>query len=324
MIVVSGASGLVGLHLIRALSMQNLHVKALYHTTKPTLLAGSKSQYIEWVACDITKYYEVQKALTGAQYVYHAAAIISYDRNKYNKMYEVNVIGTENIVNVALDQKVKKLIFLSSIAAIHPAEEGMLIDENTPWDPLKKVSQYATTKHEAELHVWRAIAEGLPAVILNPGIILGEGNTTKSSTALFSLIQKGFAYYTKGTTAWVDVQDVVKAMILCMHSNIVAHRFLLSENNYSYQQIFQTMASCMQVKAAYKEASPLQTYWVSVFKYIINSIIGKEKTITPQSVANVHTLANYSGKKIQSFFPEFNYTPIPNCIKRVCGFLKQL
>lgn len=323
MIVVSGASGLVGLHLIRALSMQHLHVKALYHTTKPNLLDGSIAQYIEWVACDISKYYEVEDALYGAQYVYHAAAIISYDSSKYKTMYQVNVIGTENIVNVALQQKVKKLIYLSSIAAIHPAEDGILIDENTPWDPLKKVSQYASTKHEAELHVWRAIAEGLPAVILNPGIILGEGNTSKSSTALFSLIQKGFAYYTKGTTAWVDVQDVVKVMILCMHSNIVAHRFLLSENNYSYQQIFQTMAKAMQVKAAYKEASRFQTYWVSVIKYIINSILGKEKTITPQSVANVHTLAIYSGKKIQTFFPEFRYTAIPESIKRVCDYLKK-
>lgn len=323
MIVVSGASGLVGLHLIRALSMQHLHVKALYHTRIPNLLDGSIAQYIEWVACDISNYYEVEDALCGAEYIYHTAAIISYDSSKYNSMYQVNVIGTENIVNVALEQKVKKLIYLSSIAAIHPAEEGIIIDENTSWDPLKKVSQYATTKHEAELHVWRVMAEGLPAVILNPGIILGEGDTTKSSTTLFSLIQKGFAYYTQGTTAWVDVQDVVKAMIMCMQSNIATQRFLLSEKNYSYQEIFQTMAKNFNVKAAYKEASPFQTYWVSVLKYVLNKIMGKETTITPQSVANVHTQANYSGKKIQTFFPEYSYTPIPESIKRVCNYLKK-
>ena len=162
--------------------------------------------------CDLLDIYEVEEAMQGITDVYHCAAIVSFQPADKEKMLHFNVESTANIVNEALEQDIRKLVFVSSVAALGRSEVTKEITEEEQWEESKYNSRYGLSKHMAEMEVWRGIGEGLNAVIVNPGIILGEGNWDEGSARLMKVVYKEFPFYTQGINGWVDVKDVVKAM----------------------------------------------------------------------------------------------------------------
>ena len=170
MIFVTGASGLVGSHLIQSLLSKGKKVRALYRQAVP-VFAGSEQ--CEWIQGDILDPIGLMDALEGVDYVYHCAAIVSFAPSAAVKMLQSNVEGTANVVNACLEQKIKKLIFVSSVAALGRIRENEAIDESMHWTPATSNSVYGQSKYLAELEVWRAMEEGLPMAIVNPVIILG-------------------------------------------------------------------------------------------------------------------------------------------------------
>jgi nucleoside-diphosphate-sugar epimerase len=109
------------------------------------------------------------------------------------------------------------------------------------WTPETSNSKYGESKYLGEMEVWRAQAEGLPTVIVNPSIILGAGDWNDGSTAIFKNVYDEFPWYATGTTGYVDVRDLVRAMLLLMDSNITAERFIISGHNTSYQDVFNSI-----------------------------------------------------------------------------------
>lgn len=318
MILVTGASGLVGLHLVQHLSAQQQKVRALYKTKIPALLPGTLSVYIEWAQCDILDIDALEKCFEEITQVYHCAAIVSYDPRMKDAMMEINVEGTAGIVNFCVEKEIEKLVYVSSIAAIGKEDEGTLITEKTIWNTTQyKISQYAISKQKAEMEVWRGIAEGLNAVIVNPAVILGEGDLSKSSTNLFKIVYDEFPYYTKGATAWVDVKEVIKALVLLMNSPISGERFILSAGNYSYKEIFDKMAVAMHKKPPYKPASPFMTELVWRISYLKSVFTGKTATITKETARNAHEINQFDNRKFLNAMPGFSYQPIDDTIHRV-------
>ena len=249
MIFVTGASGLVGSHLIQSLLSKGKKVRALYRQAVP-VFAGSEQ--CEWIQGDILDPIGLTDALAGVDYVYHCAAIVSFAPGAAAKMLQSNVEGTANVVNACLVQQIKKLIFVSSVAALGRIRETESIDESMHWTPATSNSVYGQSKYLAELEVWRAMEEGLPMAIVNPVIILGAGDWNNGSSGIFKSAYNEFPWYTGGMSGFVDVLDVVDAMQILMESNVVGQRYVLSAENIHYRDIFNAIAKAFDKKVSGK------------------------------------------------------------------------
>ena len=317
MILVTGASGLVGLHLIKQLSEENIPIRALYYSSIPKLLHNTIEKNIEWFQCDVLDIISLEKAFTSITQVYHCAAMVSYDQRLHEKMKEVNIEGTANVVNFSIEKNIKKLIHVSSIAAIGKEEDGSLITEKTEWIKNGYTSSYSESKFYSEMEVFRGIGEGLNAAILNPAIILGEGNWDRSSSNLFKIVHDEFPYFTNGKTAWVDVKDVVKAMILLMHSEVNNERYILSAGNFSFKEIFTMMALSMNKKPPYRFAAKWMTALVWRLAFVKSILTGKVATITKETAHSAQQISNYDNSKFLKQFPNFSYEKIELTIDRI-------
>ncbi len=322
MILVTGASGLLGLHLIKKLSQQQLAVRAGYRNQQPQFISGTVATNIEWQYCDILDFESLEKCFEDVTHVYHCAATVSYDSRFFDSMMDVNIEGTANVVNFCLEKKIEKLIFVSSIAAIGKEDPPTLITEKTMWNSTDHTfTHYGLSKQKAEMEVWRGIAEGLNAAIINPSVILGEGDMGKSSTNLFKIVYDEFPFFTSGATGWVDVRDVVNAMVMLMQSELTNERFIISAGNFSYKHIFEKMAKAMGKKPPSRYAPPWLTALVWRVSYLRALISGKQATITRETARSAHETNQYDNSKFCRFFPEFTYNELDETIDRVSNAL---
>lgn len=240
MIFVTGASGLVGAHLIQSLLAKGKTVRALYRKQPPRFKGADQ---VQWVEGDLLDIISLEAAIEGTQQVYHAAAIVSFSPSKVDEMMKANQEGTANLVNICIDKKVEKLVFVSSVAALGRIREDAPIDETMHWTPETSNSVYGKSKYLAEMEVWRGMAEGLNIAIVNPVIIFGAGDWNKGSSEIFKSSYNQFPWYTNGISGFVDVLDVVDSMQLLMDSPIVGERYIISAENLSYQTVFTQIAN---------------------------------------------------------------------------------
>lgn len=327
----------MGAHLLFELTSKGKNVKALKRETSnleqvlKTFSCYSETpeklfNLIEWVDGDILDYFSLEKILTGISEIYHCAAIVSFDPKERVKMIANNVEGTANIVNAAIENGVKKICHVSSIAALGRLENGQLVTEETNWVPSKKISGYSESKFFSETEIWRGIEEGLDAVIVNPSIIFGPANWETGSAKMFKTIWDGLKFYTKGITGFVDVRDVAKAMVLLMEErnfeNAKNQRFLLNAENLSYQDVFYQIADSLGKPRPKYFASDLLLGFVWRAAKFAGLINGKPVMITRETVANSNVIYKFDGSKITRKF-NFEYRPISETIQQTAAFLKK-
>ncbi len=323
MILVTGASGFLGQHLVRQLSQERgVQVKALYHRNDPSEeLIQLKG--VQWEQCDLLDIYDVAHVMEGINEVYHCAAIVSFDPKKKNELLHFNVESTVNLVNEALESNIRKMVFVSSIAALGRSEkEGKMITEEEQWEESHQNSAYGQSKYAAELEVWRGIGEGLSAVIVNPGIILGEGDWTVGSANLMKMVHDGFPFFTNGVNGWVDVKDVVKAMITLMHSDVDAERFIVVEGNHTYKEVFEEMAAALNIKAPSIEAGKTMTRIAWRWATLQSAFSGKPVTITKETANTSLKKSFYDNNKLLNTIPSFQYTTLNKTINRMAAAFK--
>lgn len=253
MILVTGGTGLVGSHLLFKLVESGQPVRALYRegsVVENTLRifcwrnpsGENLFDRIDWVEGDVQDVSSLQDAMQGVKEVFHCAALVSFDTREKKNLYRINELGTANMVNAALEAGVEWFCHVSSIAALGSPEENEAIDESTPWKADIRHSHYSISKFAAEREVWRGMEEGLKAVILNPSIILGPGPKGKASCRLFRAIRQGLRFHPGGSNGFVDVRDVVDAMLLLREKQLTGQRYVVSGINCSYRQLFEWMA----------------------------------------------------------------------------------
>ncbi len=332
MILVTGGTGLLGAHLLFELCQQESQVKAIkrkasstaltekifgfYHPHPQDLLAK-----IEWVEADITDYFSLETVMRDVTQVYHCAALVSFRKKDAEAMLHINTKGTENVVNACLEQHVQKLIYVSSIAALGRADNEGMVNENSPWKESKQNSAYSISKYRAEREVWRGIAEGLDAVIVNPSVILGAGDWHKGSAELFGFVNKGLKHYTKGVNGYVYVKDVCRIMIQLMQSDINGERFVVNAENLSYQQLFENIALAMGKTPPTKELSPKAVH-IGRYLYAIKDLLqGKAPRITKQMAKNAISIFRYDNQKLLKTI-DFNYTPIDKAVQEIAEAFK--
>ena len=247
MVFITGANGLVGSFAARRLLQAGMRVVALKRSNSNLSLVSDIADQIEWCEGDILDVMSLQKAMQGADYVLHTAAIVSFAPADREKMNKVNVEGTANVVNACLEANIKKLCFVSSVAALGRPINALdkvssEIIETTQWQESPLNSHYAKTKYLAELEVWRGVAEGLDAVVVNPSLILGEADWTKTSTQIFKFVYDGKPFFPVGTVNYVDVLDVAEIIYLLLNSPISGEKFILNAGRITYQEFFKVVA----------------------------------------------------------------------------------
>lgn len=318
MILVTGGTGLVGAHLLVHLAEQGeSNLRAIYRNAKHIKKTKALFEWyqksdlfntIEWVRADILDIPSLEIAFEKVQYVYHCAACISFNPDDEEQLRKINIEGTANIVNFCIDKKVTKLCHVSSIAALGDlglAQNETHITEETEWNPEVSHSDYAISKYGAEMEVWRGYQEGLNAVIVNPGVILGPGFWNQGSGAFFTSIKKGFPFYTTGSTGYVAVTDVVKTMRLLMHSDSTGERFILISENITYQKIIFKIAEKIGAKKPNLEAKPWLLNLAWRLDWILSTFLRTKRKISKLSAQSLINKDQISNEKIKTYL---NYT----------------
>lgn len=330
MILVTGATGFLGSHLLYRLIQSGQKVRAIQrsHSSFAILdrvFAFYNEDYkahkdrVEWVEADITDIYSLETCLEGVTDVYHAAALVSFQPGDISRMDHINVQGTANLVNASLDYKIRKFCHVSSIAAIGRAEHDRVIDENVVWKASRRNSNYAVSKYGAEREVWRGIEEGLDAVIINPSIILGPGEINSGSTKLIQTVERGLKFYTPGINGFVDVRDVVAVMMSLMESDISGERFIVSSENLSYRELFGYIAKALnKPEPKYRAGKWMsELYWR--LEGVRSRISGKKPLVTRETARTANNNYIYSGEKLNQYL-NFKCMPIKQSIEEACRY----
>jgi dihydroflavonol-4-reductase len=328
MIFVTGGTGLLGAYLLLELTQKDLEIRALkrpgssikivenifktHHSDPDRLL-----KRINWVDGDIMDIFSLENAFDEVDYVYHCAAIVSFDPKDTGQMMRINIEGTANVVNTCLQKGVKKLCHVSSIAALGRDELGGETTEKTQWKSTRLNSNYAISKYGGEREVWRGIEEGLKAVIVNPSIIIGMGDPEKGSSKLISTIDGFSKFYSNGVNGFVDVRDVADSMIVLMESEIENERFIINGGNFSYRTLFELIARQLnKPKPLYAIPTVVLAIWWRLEK-LRSLITGGTPIITKETARTSKHQHYYAGKKITEK-TGFNYRSLEETIAEAC------
>lgn len=291
MILITGATGLVGAHLMCELIQKNDQIRAIYRNkssiekTRKLFQLKNLSHFwdrINWVEADITDIQALSNAFNGVDEVYHCAAMVSFQTTDFDYMCKVNIEGTANVVNIALANQVKKFCHISSVATLDEINKTTnCYDETSQWNPNNKHSDYAISKNGAEIEVWRGIQEGLPAVIVNPAVIFGDGFENQGSGLIANQIEKGMPFYTTGLMAYIGVKDLVTAMIFLMENNHFGERFVLAKESRPIKEVFTAFANHLNKKPPYINVPKSVLHIAAVTDGILTAIIPKkERSLT--------------------------------------------
>lgn len=330
MILVTGGTGLVGSHLLHLLLKNGEKLKATYRSKKSqektkkvfdSYNSAALFNQINWVQADVADYFSLEDIFDGVTHVYHCAAVVSFDRRKSDTMYDINVEGTKNMVNLSLTHGVKKFCHVSSVASLGSYADGRCIDEEAIWTHSTETSYYSITKYYAENEVWRAAEEGLNTVIVNPATILGFGNWEESSTAIIKKVNDGLNFYTTGENAFVGVTDVVKAMHLLMNSDISDQRYILVANNWSFKKLLSEIAVGLGKKPPQKEAPRWLANMLRRLDEARYFLLGSKTVLTKQSVDTAYKKKCFSADKIKKEL-NFEFEPMEQVVKNVTGQFK--
>jgi len=333
MILLTGGTGFIGSYLLYYLVKDGQQVRALRRPgssmktnefivsnlacieNEPSVLAALKA--VEWVEGDILDIDSLEEAMEGIDTVYHLAAMVSFSAKDGKKIFHANVDGTANVVNACIEKGIKKLGYLSSIAALARIS-GKTVDEESKSPKLYFASKYSESKYMAEAEVWRGAAEGLEVVIVNPGIVEGWGDFNRGSAEIFKTIYNGLQFYPSGSNGFVDARDVGKILIQLMKTPAaIGNRYALVSENLSYKTLVNLMAESFKIKPPKYKTGKTLSYIGWLADSFFSFLTRKDPLITKE-IANTATRDySYSNAKIKKLL-NYEFIPIKKTIEDVC------
>jgi nucleoside-diphosphate-sugar epimerase len=318
-VLVTGGTGFIGAYIIKELVDKGYHVRAIRRSNKlPFFISPDILNKVEWVTGDVLDVISLNEAMQGIDAVIHSAAVVSFDKRERKQMYNTNVDGTANVVNLALENGIKKLVHISSISALGRTATGEKVNEEKKWLNSKLNSHYGISKNKAEMEVWRGMGEGLDAVIINPSTVLGFGNWHDSSCAIFKNSYKGFPWYTNGVNGFVAVEDVAKVAVLLMESNITEERFIVNHENWEFKKLFDAIADGFGQKHPKWQATPFLSS-IAWRMEKVKSFLKNAKPLLTKETARIALSKTYwQNDKILKALPEFSFMSLDPCITKAC------
>ncbi len=330
---VTGATGLVGSHVVYNLLLQEEEVLVLHRASsnKEALLKvfsyyteNAKALFakLDWQETDLLDGSDLYQAFEGIDIIMHCAATVSFNPRDFQSTVIDNPKITANVVNAALAAKVKKFIHVSSVAALGRKPGENHLNEESYWIDSKDNSNYAIGKQAAEMEVWRGREEGLAIAIVNPTIILGPGNWSQGSAALIKNVAEGFNYYTTGVNGFVDVRDVATIMLRLASEEIEGERFVLVSENRSYQEVFALMADALGVKGPQIQVKQWMSALAWRWEALKSRMTGKSPLITKETARTSLGKYFYENKKVKETL-DFRFIPLEKSIKDLATFYQQ-
>lgn len=327
MILLTGATGLVGSFVARRLVRDGHSVRVLARPqSNRGLLAGVESQ-LDWAEGDILDVLSLEAALDGVTHVVHAAAVVSFVPRDRREMHRVNVEGTANVVNACLRANLRKLLYVSSVAALgRPARPALgsptVITEEAKWEESPLNSHYAKSKYLAELEVWRGASEGLAVAMVNPTVILGEGDWHRSSTQLFRYAHDEHRFYPEGTLNYVDVLDVAEAVVRLLFSDINGERFILNAAAVPYRQFLEKVARTFGKKPPTQRVPRAATAVLWRLEALRSWLTGRPPLLTRETARSASHHFFYPNEKIRAA-TGLEFRSLDATVERVVGALKR-
>lgn len=320
MILVTGGTGLIGSHLLYELTQNSqeeiystFRNKAKIETVKKVFEfynsenGANAFEKINWIECNVLDIVKLEEIIQKAEFVYHCAAIVSFRKKDFSSMMKINRQGTANVVNLCLDHNIKKLVHISSTAAIGkpPKQEVRPLTENEKWVNASTNSGYSVAKYSSENEVWRGVEEGLNAVIVNPSVVFGAGDWQESSLTVLKSVERGLKFYPPGANAFVDARDVSRIMIQLMNSKISAERFLLIGENATFKNMLSTIAEKLNKKKPSIKVGKILMGFAWRLASFWGWITNKPSAITKETARSAFGTTEFDASKIKK---ELNYT----------------
>jgi nucleoside-diphosphate-sugar epimerase len=322
MIFVTGGSGLVGSYLIPALLARGLAVRALYRREIPRQVPGAER--VEWVEGDLRDSGGLRAALAGVTHVFHCAGLVSYAPQDAELLRQTNVEGTAAVVDACLARPGIRLCYVSSVAALGGLPETATspeLDESAKWDLGAAHGHYATSKYLGETEVWRGVAEGLSAVIVNPSVILGATDWARSSTRLFHYAHQEHSFYTPGKVNFVDVRDVVEAMLrLTLELDVSGERYILSAEALPLSEFLGQAAACFGKKAPSVAVPDWAAEVIWRLEHLRSLVTGSRPLITKDTARAGRKPVVYRAEKVQRA-TGLRFRPLADTIRWACAAL---
>lgn len=257
MVFVTGGTGLIGSYLLLELSRRGKRIRAMKR--KNSDLSVVKALFLEfsdlnafekinWMDSDLLDIPTLSQSLQGIETIFHTAGCVGFDDREKELIHEINVQGTENLVNLAISEKVREFVYISSIAVLDnlPGEES--VNENSKFDSEKTHSEYAISKKKGEMVVWRGSQEGLNVLVVYPSVVIGSLDGKRASEKIFGLASKNKMFATKGITGYVDVRDVAFCMAELAYQNAWNESFIITSEDKSYTDVFNFLRGSWNLK----------------------------------------------------------------------------
>lgn len=317
MIAVTGANGLAGSYIVRKLHALNIPFVALKRKGSDTSFLYDINDQILWREADITDPVSLLEALEGVTGVIHPAAYVSFNPKKRSTVFEINTLGTQNIVNACLSLKINRLLHISSVAALGRQKGQTILNEENKWASGIVASNYAESKYKAELEVFRGQEEGLSTIIINPSVILGFSNWNKSSAQLFQYSWKQKPFYIDGSLNYVDVRDVAEIVIQLFQSSIENQRFIVSAGTISYLEFFTKTAKAFQKKAPTIKVNAALAKFLARVEAIRTRVTGSEPLITIETARLADAFFTYDNQKVRKAL-NYQFQSIDSTITWCC------
>lgn len=330
MILVTGGTGLVGSHLLYRFRESELTINAIYRTKASidktrqvfeSYRAGDAAlvDNINWIKADILDLPSMEIAMEGIATVYHCAAAL--EAATFDQMKCVNVTGTQYIVDLSIANKVQRFCYVSSIATLGNPILSQAINEEDFFNPDALNTDYAISKYGGEMEVWRASQEGLPVIIVNPGIIIGEGNYNSGSGQLFYKTFKNQPFYTAGSSGIVDVRDVATIMQELTESMITGERYILVSENRTYKSLLDEISKGLKKKKPTIKLNKWMLYIVYILLKL-PSLVGWSKGLNRAQISSYTSKSKYDNSKIKAAL-NFEFIPLADSIDRVAAHFKK-
>lgn len=325
MILVTGGTGFLGAYIIENLVRKGQQVRAIRRPGRalPFFIEKEVWDHVSWVEGDVLDVVSLQDAMEGVSSVIHAAAVVSFDSKDRKRMYQVNVEGTANVVNAAIDAGVQRLLHVSSVAALGRTTKKETVNEQKKWEDNKSNTHYALSKRQAEMHVWRGFAEGLEGVVINPSTILGYGDWHQSSCAIFRNAYREFPWYTGGMNGFVGVEDVAEAAVQLLMSDITQKKFIVNAENWPFRKLFDTIADGFHKKHPQREATPFMGEVAWRLEKLKSSVTHRKPLLTRETARIAHSQTSFDNAALLKALPNFNYTPLTQVIQYACTKYEQ-
>jgi nucleoside-diphosphate-sugar epimerase len=325
MVLVTGGTGFLGAYIIKELVEKGHPVRAIRRGDSiPFFIPPPISAKVEWIRGDILDIVGLEEAMEGVDAVIHAAAKVSFARRDRRELFHTNIEGTANMVNMALIKGIRRFVHVSSVGALGRTANGEQVTEEKKWADSKLNTSYSISKFYAEMEVWRAIGEGLPAVIVNPGTLLGYGDWNSSSCALFKNVFNEFPWYTEGINGFVDVADAARATVCLLDSGVTGQRFILNAENWSFHRLFDNIAAGFAKKPPSREATPFLAGIAWRMEKIKSLLSGHPSLLTRESARIAQSRTFFDNSRILQQLPGFAFTPLTETIRTACGaYLRQ-